>query len=142
MSRFVALAALALVGALLPGVEGRAQDKAVRRELDRWQGVWKHEDSRLHVRGNRMAWVGKGERPKEFGLIVKIVRIRDGVVHADILNRVDGSPDKGKTLKAIFRFDGDTLHYCGTYGPKRPTEFKSEDVGDDYNYYVPWKRLK
>jgi hypothetical protein len=46
-------------------------------------------------------------------------------------------PDN-RVVKAIFRLDGDVLHYCGTYDLPRPTEFVQR--GDPY--YVAWQREK
>jgi len=40
--------------------------------------------------------------------------------------------------RAIFRLDGDTLHYCGTYGSVRPTQFRTSSN----EFYVAWKRVK
>jgi uncharacterized protein (TIGR03067 family) len=51
---------------------------------------------------------------------------------------VEEGATKGKTVKAIFRLDGDTLHYCGTYDLDCPTEFQ----GDSDPYYRAWKRVK
>ena len=34
---------------------------------------------------------------------------------------------QGALVKAIVRVEGDTLHYCGTFGEVRPTEFKASD---------------
>ncbi len=42
----------------------------------------------------------------------------------------------GQTCKAIFRLDGDTLYYSGSY-ESRPTGFQ-----DGSGYTVPWKRVK
>jgi len=51
---------------------------------------------------------------------------------------VEAGPTKGHTAKVIFRIDGDTLHYCGTYDAASPTDFKT--VGN--NVYIAWKRGK
>ena len=45
---------------------------------------------------------------------------------------VDEGNTRGRTVRAIFRLEGDTLSYCGTYDLPRPTEFVTGEGGD------PW----
>jgi len=71
-----------------------------------------------------------------WAVTIKIIEVREKLTLADLL--VEEGATKGKTAKAIFRVDGDTLHYCGTYNLDRPTEFK----GDSDPYYYAWKRVK
>jgi len=71
--------------------------------------------------------------------IIQIVEVREQMTRADLLVGLDNHPRKGQTVKAIFRLDGDTLHYCGTYDLPRPTAFVK---GRADPYYVEWKRVK
>ena len=68
--------------------------------------------------------------------VLWISELREHVVLADFA--VEEGPTKGQTCKAIFRFDGDSLHYCGTYAGHYPTEFKT--VGNYYSCVL--KRVK
>jgi uncharacterized protein (TIGR03067 family) len=135
---------LLLVGAELHG-QGK-QDEATREELKkevavlkellRWQGAYQTDDGHsLTVTGDR--WTTKSSGGEVYSGKIKILEVREKLTVADLL--VEEGPTKGKTIKAIHRVDGDTLHYCGTYDLERPTEFKS---GDGAPQYYAWKRIK
>jgi hypothetical protein len=67
---------------------------------------------------------------------IRIIEIGKTRAAADMT--VEKGPSKGQIVRAIFRLDGDNLHYCGTYSAVRATEFKT--VG---NYcWCAFKRSK
>ena len=66
---------------------------------------------------------------------VVIVAVGEKMVQADLI--VADPATGGQVCRAIFRLDGDTLHYCGTYGPVRPTEFRTTGG----TFHVAWKRV-
>jgi uncharacterized protein (TIGR03067 family) len=51
-------------------------------------------------------------------------------------------PDKGKTFKGIYQFDGDTVKFCraGSPNDERPTEFKTKP--DSGQFVAVYKRAK
>jgi hypothetical protein len=114
----------------------RAISHAVGKKLlARWEGIWTGDPGvTMTVTGNtfRSAAPGVGSRNGT----LTVVEVGEKVVHVDFL--VEEGDTKGLTARAILRLDGDTLHYCVTYGPTRPVEFKS---GGE-NFYIPWKRTK
>ena len=118
-----------------PSREELKQEVAALRELLRWQGAYESAGgSSFTVTGESWTWklpAAEGHSGK-----IKIIEVREKLTLADLL--VEEGSTKGQTVKAIFRVDGDTLHYCGTYVLDRPTEFK----GDTDPYYVAWKRAK
>jgi uncharacterized protein (TIGR03067 family) len=110
-----------------------------RKELARWQGAWEGNGGNLFViKGDRWSWGLKGAKPICEN-IIEIVEIRDKMTLADLQVRQQGHPQKGQTCKAIFRLEGDTLHYCGTYDLPRPTAFLK---GRGNPFYVEWKRVR
>jgi uncharacterized protein (TIGR03067 family) len=132
-----------VVGGFVPYAEVRAQDDVAALELKKWAGAWECPGFRLNIKGDKFSWVEKGQK-SNFGItiIIKNVNVQKNVVQVDLLNMIEGNPNKGMTCKVIFRLEGETLHYCGTYGPKRPTEFKGSGSGLNEIVYVAWKRLK
>ena len=71
-------------------------------------------------------------RPNEFKRNrINVVEVSENCVVADLLVAI-GKP---RTCKAIFRLDGDTLLYSGSY-KVRPTGFD-----DGSGYKVVWKRV-
>jgi uncharacterized protein (TIGR03067 family) len=111
---------------------------AAKTELAKWAGAW--EESRgttLYINGDRWSWTTKGAKPT-YGNTIRIVAVQEKMTLADMVVGEEG-PRKGKVVKAIFRLDGNTLHYCGTYDLPRPTAFV-QGRGDPY--YVDWKRIK
>jgi uncharacterized protein (TIGR03067 family) len=125
--------------AALDGLTARAQAAAAKTELDRWQGEWTgNGGQRLVFRGDRWMWGDGGPSVFDEGTArrVVIVAVGEKVVQADL---VVGDPaEGGRVCRAIFRLDGDTLNYCGTYDPDRPTEFRHTAT----NVFVRWKRAK
>jgi len=110
---------------------------AAKNELARWEGDWAGSDgSWLKVKGDRWA-TGFNEVTAYSGRL-KIVAIQDKRTLVDM--EVEEGETKGQTVKAIFRLEGDTLHYCGTYVLPRPTEFVKGEGGDPWS--VAFKREK
>jgi uncharacterized protein (TIGR03067 family) len=96
--------------------------RAWKEQSRKWQGPWEAEG------GVWMKFTGKrwSSGTPTFGPVAGTIEVREiggKVWLADLV--VDEGPTKGQTCKAIFRLDGDTLHYCGTYNGERPTEFKT-----------------
>jgi hypothetical protein len=124
---------------VLRAVTGRVRAAAGKKELARWEGAWQGIDRQvLLIKGDRWLWTGEAG-PFEFDDStwnrIANVEARETATHADL---VVGDPAAGgRVCRAIFRLDGDTLHYCGTYDATRPTEFKA--TGN--NFYVAWKRV-
>jgi uncharacterized protein (TIGR03067 family) len=117
-----------------PTREELKKEIAALKELLGWQGAYKTDDGYwFTVTGE--TWTGGGEA--DYSGKIKIIEVRENLTVADLL--VEKGPTKGKTCKAIFHLEGDTLHYCGTYGMDRPTEFKGNTR--DPIYYA-WKRVK
>jgi uncharacterized protein (TIGR03067 family) len=111
---------------------------AAKTELAKWSGAW--EESRgttLFINGDRWSWTAKGAKPT-YANTIRIIAVQEKLTLADLLVGEEG-PRKGKVVKAIFRLDGDTLHYCGTYDLPRPTAFV-QGRGDPF--CVEWKRIK
>jgi uncharacterized protein (TIGR03067 family) len=97
------------------------------QELARWGGDWEAEGkSWMKFTGNR--WSAGTPTFGPLSGTVHVIEIRGQLVLTDLA--VEEGPVKGQTCRAIFRLEGDTLHYCGTYTADRPTEFKS--IGDCY----------
>src|SRR5262249_23433838 len=108
---------------------------AIKKELAKWEGDYVVDGGgSFTVKGDR--WTMKAPGEEGYSGKVKILEVREGLTVADLV--VEEGTTKGKTVKAIFRLDGDTLHYCGTYDLDRPSEFK----GDSDPYYYAWKRVK
>jgi uncharacterized protein (TIGR03067 family) len=111
------------------------RESAAKKELSKWEGSWDGGDGvAMTIKGDRF-WsraAGVGDRNGT----IRIVKVDAKVTLVDLL--VEEGDVKGQTFKAIFRIDGDTLHYCGTFGEVRPVEFETQ--GD--TYYVVWKRAK
>jgi uncharacterized protein (TIGR03067 family) len=102
-------------------------------ELDRLEGTWRVTSYQLGGRelaaGSNMlitfkkgefAWVNAG------GHGGKIARIDPAKNPKEVDYTSTEGPDEGKTLKAIYKLDGDTLTDCfGVAGSDRPREFAS-----------------
>jgi hypothetical protein len=127
-------------GRIVRAVAARLRVAAGKKELARWEGEWQESGGQtLIVKGDRWLWTGKNgpfEIDKAAGQRIANVVTGETATRADLLVG-DGTPAV-KACRAIFRLDGDTLHYCGTYDATRPTEFKSTGR----NYYVAWKRAR
>jgi hypothetical protein len=123
---------------VLDVLDARVLATAAKKELARWEGEWTgNGGQKLAFKGDRWAWgaTGTWTVDERNGNRVVIVAVDDKVVQADL---VVGDPEKGVVCRAIFRLDGDTLQYCGTYEPVRPTEFRTTGT----SFYVAWKRVK
>jgi hypothetical protein len=109
--------------------------RAGKKELAQWEGFWKNDAGEwIKFPGDRWSCGSPGWGPAAGTL--KLVEMTDSMTLVDLA--VDEGPTKGGTVLAIFRRDGDTLNYCGTYTAARPTEFKTRE-----NYYsCTWKRVK
>jgi len=112
----------------------KAGDDDAKRELAKWQGEWENSDhGRLIIKGDRWSW--HPQEGPEVVSTIKIVEVTDKMTHVLLLNT--GLDAKVRTIQAILRVDGDTLHNSGTIGSIRPTEF-AQKTG---YLYVQWKRV-
>jgi uncharacterized protein (TIGR03067 family) len=96
--------------------------RARREELARWAGSWRSPDG-VWLKITEDRW---SSGTPTFGPVAGtmwITEIEDKMVRADFA--VKEGPTKGKYARAIFRLDGDALHYCATYDGQYPTEFKT-----------------
>jgi len=124
---------------LLEGLDARALAAAAEKELARWQGEWTgNGGQKFLVKGDRWAWgtAGTWALDEQTANRLLIVGVGEKLIHADLL--VGDPANGGRVARAIFRLDGDTLHYCGTYGSVRPTQFRTT-INE---FYVAWKRVK
>ncbi|HKB04355.1 MAG TPA: hypothetical protein VKD90_19175 [Gemmataceae bacterium] len=124
---------------VLDGLDARALAAAARKELARWEGEWTgNGGQKFVVKGDRWAWgqAGSWTLDEQKGDLVLIVAVGEKLIHADML--VGDPANGGRVCRAIFRLHGDTLHYCGTYDPFRPTEFRTTIN----TFYVAWTRVK
>jgi hypothetical protein len=124
---------------VLDGLAARALAAASRKELARWEGEWiGNGGQKFVVKGDRWAWgeAGPWALDKRKLNPVVIVEVWEKTVQADLL--VGDPANDGRVCRAIFHLDGNTLHYCGTYDPVRPTEFRSTAT----SLHVAWKRVQ
>jgi RNA polymerase sigma factor (sigma-70 family) len=107
------------------------------KELQKLRGKWTNRDETLVIEGKKWKWGGTAGTLE--------VTARKGDVLSIDLHVTEGS-GTGHTCEAIFRRDGDVLHYCQSsiydaktgYGP-RPGKFAS---GDGLRtIYVDWRRV-
>ena len=114
-------------------VSSRARAAAAKKELGKWEGVWESGGQALVIKSDRWLWGSPGRFPfDEVGdNRLTVIEVGEKMTRADLQNGE-------QVCRAIFRLDGDTLHYCGTYDGQRPTEFRAEGK----NVYVAWKRAK
>lgn len=120
---------------IVQAITGRIRAAAAKKELSKWQGDWSGaEGQKLAVQGDQ--WVSSTPTFGPVSGTLKNIDVREKMTLVDLV--VEAGPTKGQTAKVIFRIDGDTLHYCGTYNAASPTEFKN--VGN--NVYIAWKRGK
>jgi hypothetical protein len=113
----------------IDAINARIRAAAVAKELAKWQGTWEDRDQ------NRMTF--KGDRwtsgTPTFGPVsgsVNVIELRPDLILVDL--QTEEGQTKGVLVKAIIRVEGDTLHYCGTYGQVRPAEFKTSPGGVYY----------
>jgi uncharacterized protein (TIGR03067 family) len=108
------------------------------RELQRWQGVYRIPDgTTLTVSCDRWTWTRNDATKSSFTGQIKILDVRDQMTLADLI--VEEGTTKGEIAKAIFRLEGNTLHYCGTYNTDRPTEFKG--TAESNPVYLKWQHV-
>ena len=121
-----------------PETRSRAQrvirviaERADRNELAKWAGFWKTPAGEwLEIMGDR--WSGGAPMSATYTGRIWIIDIGKTRSAADML--VEQGPTKGQIVRAIFRLDGDNLHYCGTYTAGRATEFKTVRNYQAYAY--------
>jgi uncharacterized protein (TIGR03067 family) len=120
---------------ILQVITGRIRAATAKKELAAWQGEWAGaEGQKMTIKGDQ--WVSS---TPTFGPVsgrLKDIEVGEKMTLVDLV--VEKGPTQGQTCKAIFRLDGDTLHYCGTYGATHPTDFKMEGNF----YYLAWKRAR
>jgi len=110
---------------------------AAKKELARWQGEWfGNGGQKLIIKGDRWVWGEPGPWQLEDAHKnrIEIIEVGDEHVQADLI-LIDPAAGR-KICRAIFRLGGDTLHYCGTYDPVHPTEFRTTAN----TFYVAWQR--
>jgi hypothetical protein len=122
--------------AIIRAILRRMAEGAAKKELSKWQGTWRNGDQALVITGDYWWWGRIDQfRPNEFKKNrLRIVKVSEKLTVADLF--VAFGSMKGKTCKAIFHLDGNTLHYSGSY-KSRPTGFK-----DRRGYNLAWKRVK
>ncbi len=112
------------------------QQIAAKKELARWQGEWTSGDETLIIRGDRWRWgkTGKFTLEEFTDNRIEIVSVGEKQTIANMF--VEEGEHKGTACKAIFRLDGDTLQYSGSY------EILPTGFDDGSGYAVNWKRVK
>jgi|SRR5579864_805127 len=109
------------------------------KALEKFQGKWatasisvdgKKEDEIkdrfLAIKGEKATFLYEG---KETGKGSLVIDPSKSPAHIDF--KYEDGPAKGKTLKGIFKFEGDTLTFCyGGFGKDRPSEFASKAGSD------------
>jgi hypothetical protein len=58
---------------------------------------------------------------------LRFVKLAGDIAHFDLV--VTQGSTAGQTCQIILRREGDTLHYCGTYGPVRPRQLADKVPG-------------
>jgi uncharacterized protein (TIGR03067 family) len=112
-----------------------AQQAAAKQELAKWQGAWAGDQGeKMTIKGDQ--WVSSTPTFGPVAGTLKNIDVQEKMTLVDLV--AEEGPTKGQTCKAIFRIEGDTLHYCGTYDATRPSEFKAEGN----NVYIAWKRAR
>jgi hypothetical protein len=122
-------------GRLVQTIVARGRAAAARKELARLSGSWEAAGGvKMTIRGDRFTSSTLATGPRNGKLAP--VEVRDGTTLVDFV--VEEGDVKGQTGKAILRLEGDTLHYCITYGEVRPAAFQ-DAFG---NFYIPFKRAQ
>ncbi|MBO0697124.1 MAG: hypothetical protein J2P46_01900 [Zavarzinella sp.] len=120
-------------------IAGRLRAEAAARELARFEGEWEGiGQQKLIIRDGRWAWgnAGPWQLDRTHTNRIVIVEVGDKVTRADLL--VGDPAAGGRVCRAIFRLDGETLDYCGTYDAFYPAEFRTTEN----TFHVAWKRIK
>jgi uncharacterized protein (TIGR03067 family) len=125
---------LLVVGLLFAGVVLAAEDK---KDLDKIQGTWVRasverdgkpapadelKNSKLTIKGDKYT-LDDGKEKRTGTLKLDATKTPKTL---DIIS--DSGPNKGKTLKGIYKIEDDTFTYC-VAGPDkdRPTEFSAKE---------------
>ena len=125
------------------------KDGADKKELEKFQGKWatasvtvdgeaedEIKDRFLAIKGDKATFLYKD---KERG--TGSMKIDPGKSPAHIDFTYEDGPAKGKTLKGIYKFEGDTLTFCyGGFDKDRPSEFASK--ADSGSILIVQKRAK
>jgi uncharacterized protein (TIGR03067 family) len=128
----------AAVGLLAAASADDTRDEAVKKELKRLEGTWvvvsvvfdglpsppeeALKDQAIVRKGEKETTTLKG---KETGK--GTVKVDPTKKPAEIDYTFDGGPNDGKTLRGIYKVEGDTMTVCyGPLGKDRPTEFESK----------------
>jgi uncharacterized protein (TIGR03067 family) len=112
-----------------------AQKEGADKKLEKFQGKWatasvtvdgeaedEIKDRFLAIKGDKATFLDKD---KERG--TGSMKLDPGKSPARLDFTYEDGPAKGKTLKGIYKFEGDTLTLCyGGFGKNRPTEFASK----------------
>ena len=112
------LAGWALAGADSRGDQGGrgTADRTAEAELTKWAGNWKGPGgATLTIDGNRFTSAAPGDG--SFRGTARIVEVGRDAVRADL--RIEEDGEEVMVVPAIFRLEGDTLHYCGN-DPGKP----------------------
>jgi hypothetical protein len=109
--------------------------RASKKELAKWAGSWKSpEGVWMKITENRWSSGTPTFGPTAGVMWIDEIREKEVLV----IFAVEEGPTQGQICKAIFRLDGDSLHYCGTYAGHYPTEFKTVGI----YYACVFKRVK
>ncbi len=117
-----------------------SNDAAIRKGLEKLQGVWTSQGHKLTIDASSWRWIPPDGGQTLAGKL-QWVGEKGDVDQVDLL--VTEGYTRGQTCEAIFHLQGETLHSChawcsatSDYGP-RPTAFQTDG---EYHHY-PWKRL-
>lgn len=125
---------------IIQNITASLRAASAKKELARWEGEWTgNGQQKFIIKGDRWAWgeAGPWQMDDSNKNRIEIIYLGKDIVQADLI--VVDPAGSTKRCKAIFRLDGDTLHYCGTYDLPRPTAFV---MGLGNPFYVAWKRVK
>jgi uncharacterized protein (TIGR03067 family) len=133
---FFAVVVFVMAGGIgLLSTAAAQKEGAAKRELEKFQGKWatvsitvdaqdedEIKDRFIAIKGEKATFLDKDtERGKGS------MKIDPGKSPAHIDFTYEDGPAKGKTLKGIYKFEGDTLTFCyGGFGEDRPSEFASK----------------
>ncbi len=132
-----AVAAVIAAGGLLHADD--AGVKAAGRELAKMEGSWQvlslvvdgdnllaRDDGKtptvITIKGDTMTTAGQEKKPVEAAL-----KVDPGKEPREIDVTFTAGPNKGDTLKGVYKLEGDALTIChGGLGGDRPTDFESK----------------
>jgi hypothetical protein len=125
---------------IIQNITASLRAAVAKKELARWEGEWVgNGQQKFLIKGDRWAWgeAGPWQLEDSNKNRIEIIDVGEKLTQANLI--VVDAAGSTKVCKAIFRLDGDTLHYCGTYDLPRPTAFV---MGQGNPFYVAWKRVK